>query len=695
MSLQDDTPPVPLPKEGHGSLSYWQDQIQSADEKRLRYKEQEWDKNVQYYLGRTLDALPQQDTVVVPKDFANVERKKAELFFQNPDVTLTPKMPGLEDAVFKFQAVLNQKLGPDGVDAGTMMTETTFDACMTGMLCSKIGYESFSDGTLPVQIGEEETQPGQMLPGAVLGLGPMTPSVMEPQFEQVPNIIYERYFWERVSPAKVLIPSEFSGFNYDKAPWLGFEFEENWEILRRKYELPEDAPGGGAADNQEHMLKSERQDVETRSSKPKRRKGWEIWYRASLYDPAVKHPERLRTFVLLEGWDEPIDHRESPYQKIGPNGKLKGMLGYPIHIGAMRYVSDTAFPTAEPTIGRNQVKELSKSRTQMLLQRDRNVPMRLADVHRLGGQAALDKIQQNVWQAVIPVVGLDANNPPIQEIARANYPPEDFQFNSIISRDLDEVWAFGPNQRGLETAERKTATEIQNIQSNVSTRLDYERRHIIRFYVRGAEKLGALIQLFAGPEDYIEILGQDGSRRLQVWNKEEIQGEFVYDAKPDSAVRVDAAREFRDLLELYNLTAKDPHVNRVEILTKMARLRNLDPSRYLVPKLPERKPPPPGANFAFKGEDLLPTNPHFPIVLEILLQAGYKISPQAIQAAQQHAQAQAMIMNAVAEMGTMPEPGENRTHPGAMGQAERISKHQSERTGERSGPPVEMAGMTR
>lgn len=691
-NVDPDAPVLPLPAEGHGSLSYWTSQIKDSEEKRNRYKDLEWDKNIQSYLGKSLTTVPEQDTVTVPKDFANVERKKAELFFQNPDVNLTPKFPGLEDAVSTFQAVLNHYLGPERVDAGAMMTEVTFDACMTGLMVSKIGYENVQDGETEIQTGTREL-PAEPIPGSVLGLTAPAPQT-EPIMEPAPNIIHERYFWERVSPAKLLLPVTFQGFVYDRAPWIGFEFEDEWDVLKRRYDLPDDLEPGSGRGDQPSVLKSEREDAQV-SQATKRVKAQEIWYRAALYDPDVKHPDLLRYLVLIDGLDEPVRHEDSPYQRLTPEGKIQGMRGFPVHVGALRYVSDTAYPAAETTIGRPQVQELSKSRTQMLLQRDRNVPMRFVDVTRIGGEPGLDKLRRNVWQSYVPIMGLDVNQPPVMELARSSYPPEDFQFNTIISRDLDEVWAFGPNQRGLETAERKTATEIRNIQSNVSARLDLERRHAIRYYVQGAEKLGALIQLFADETDYVEVVGQDGGRRLQAWNKDAVAGEFVYDARPDSAVRVDAAQEFSDVIEMYNLTGKDPHANRVELLTRMARLRNIDVTRFVVPELPESKPEPPKISFAIKGELLDTRNPNFPILQAILEQAGYKIPPEAIQAANAHAQAQGQILNELAATsgvaaalpgGTGSGPTGRPQHPGAMPQMDRLSKHQSDRSGELSGP---------
>lgn len=664
---------LPLPKEGHGSYSYWTDQIKTAEDKRKTYQDSDWDRNVQAYLGKSLDTKPEYDTVTVPKDFANVERKKAELFFQNPEINLTPRMPGLEDAVNIFQAVLNHYLGPSGVDAGTLMTEVTFDCQMTGLLVSKIGYESFDAGAQEVQTGETQVAPAQPLPGAVLGLsGAETPPQMEPIMGQMPNIVHERYFWQRVSPAAVLIPPNFNGFNYDRAPWLGFEFEDDWDVIKRRYHLS-DTFDRAVGHHDRLGLKSEKDAGDMVQAH--RVKGYELWYRASLYDETVVHPEHLRYMVVLDGIDEPVRHTDSPYQTI-QNGHVEGMLGFPVHIGALRYVSDTAYPVAETTIGRPQVMELSRGRTQMLNQRDRNAPMRWADPGRIGGEPTMEKLRRNVWQAVIPIPGADANNLPIGMIPSAHYPPEDFQFNTIIDRDLDIIWGFGANQRGQETNERKTATEIRNIQSNVSSRMDYERRQIIKWYVAGTEKLGALLQKFADDEDYIQIVGQDGNKRLQLWNKQTIAGPFVYGAQPDSSVRVDAAQEFKDLVELYNLTAKDDRAERGELLTRIARLKNLDPTRFVkpAPPPPEPKPEPLTVGLSLKSEDLSPMNPALPLILLLLKQAGVVVPPEL-----------------VATLQAQPPPPPLGPE-GAAPQADRISKHQSERTGALTGPSTTQTG---
>ena len=721
---------LPLPAEGHGSLEYFKNQIKAAQEKLDSYKD-DWDRNVQSYLAKVLDKSPHDDAVIVPMDFANVEAKKANLFYQTPEVQLTAQQPGLEDAVSVFQAVLNHELGLEGVDALSTMHEVLFDAlCPSGLMVSKIGYESFTDGTIDVPPPTPEppvpgvpvpgiptgpppvglapagpplgAQPGAMglpaplgspelgaAPGPMGGAsGPMPSLPAAPQ--TVPNVVFERYSWKRVSPAKVLIPADFRGGNYDRAPWLGFEFEEDWEMAKQLYGLPDDVHLKGHGTD-ERLLKSEKQMSSIDNSK--RVKGWEIWYYASQFDPAVKHPEQQRLLVILDGVDEPVRHEDSPVQKWvpKPNGgkMLAGLRGHPIHVGAIRYVSDTAYPPSETAISRSQTQELNKSRTQMILQRDRNIPMRIADLARIGGDEGLQKIRKNIWQGVIALPSASANDPPIFGVGESHFPQENFQFNNIIMSDIGRVWALAENQRGEESERHRTATEINTIQHNTTARMEAERRQVLDYFVRGARKLGALIQLFADEEHYVQIVGQDGSQRLQAWNKDTIQGEYAYTAKANSAAHVDAAEDLNNALKTYELLAKDPHINRVELLQAIARKANLDATKLIVPQLPPKGPDAPNVSFRFAGQDLDVRSPAFPIILSIMKQAGYQIPDELVQQAQEHAQQQALIMGSAPVGMPLPPnpampaggPSPQTAHGGPAEKVMRLSKRRAEEGG--------------
>lgn len=687
-----------LPDEGRGSYAYWTGEVQSAVDRINRFRS-DWNTNLDFYRAKTLRIKPDHDTVVVPRDFENVEQKSSQLFFQVPDVHLTAKQKELATNIQTFQAVLNHYLSEDECDALALMNEVLFDAlCPSGLMCSKIGYETFEQGTTQMQVGEQPAadQPPPMAPGAILGLTPPPPPVMEPIMEEVPNIVHARYFWSRLSPAQVLIPGDFRGSKYDRAPWLGYRFEEHPEVITTRYGIAKDdlpVRKGGVGD--QLYLDSE-PDLDKHRVSDKL-VGIEIWYRTSLFDPAAAaHPEKLRLLVLLDGHDQPLVHKDSPYQQEGKDGQLLGMVGFPIHIGALRVLTDSAFPPSECTISRSQVEELSKSRTQMMLQRERSIPMRLADLSKLGGQAGLDKLKKNIFQGIIPLDTVDANSPPIVPVGLASYPRENFAFHEFVDRDLQGVWAMGDNQRGMSSDEKKTATEQAIVDKAANARLDKERRQALRFFIAGVRKLGAMIQIFGTQQEYVSILGPNKAQQLLQVSLDQLQGKFTYWARPDSAIRLDQAEARTQVLKLYEMLAKDPNVNRVELLYEICLQWNLDPSTVVVPQLPEKGPDPAAVSFRFAAQDLDPTLPSFELTIEILRQSGYKIEPAMVQAMQAKVAQQAAIMNMAGGVPMAPGAGQpapgpgspsplQTDHPGSAPKAEHLNKHAADASGDRPG----------
>src|SRR5262249_46478620 len=153
-----------------------------------------------------------------------------------------------------------------------------------------------------------------------------------------------------------------------------------------------------------------------------------------------------------------------------------------------------------------------------------------------------------------------------------------------------------------------------------------------------------LLQLFADQQEFVEIIGQDGAKRLSAWDKTSIAGEFVFDVLPDSSAQPDAAAELQKHIKTYELLARDPQVNRVELLRKIAEEAGYDPTRLIVSQPPPHGPEPAKIAFTIKGEDLDIGRPEFPIVLAVLRQSGYQIPDELIAQAQQHKQMQSAVM---------------------------------------------------
>jgi hypothetical protein len=229
---------------------------------------------------------------------------------------------------------------------------------------------------------------------------------------------------------------------------------------------------------------------------------------------------------------------------------------------------------------------------------------------------------------------------------------------------------------------------------------------MLRYFVAGTRKLGSLIQLRSGEQKFIQVEGPNRAKRLEPWDRDRIQGQFAYTANPDSAIRVDEAQARTQSLKLYDQLAKDPNVQRVELLYEICKHWNLDPTKVVIPKIPDKGPDPANVSFRFNAEDINVQNPNFPIYLAILKEAGYKSLDQPdpttgktpIQMAMDYAAFQANIMGTAAGATGMPPAsppqlsGGNGTggpepHPGAAPKADHVSKHQADETGQPSGRP--------
>lgn len=694
----DATSILPLPEDGPNTLTAWLRRAKASEQEQQKTIDKAKE-NIQAYNGKTLDKLPTQDTIVVNKDFSNVERKKPELFGQVPAIQLTAELPGLDGAVQVFQSVVNKYLGAKGVNANAMMDECLPDVLFAGLAASKLGHEAFQDGTKQVPSGRMIPDPNAPPPPpvqAASGQPPMPPPAppMIPEMVNVPNLVYAKYYWNRMSPAKFRSPVEFTGSDFDQAAWLCQEFTEDYELGKVKYNLPVDFAKTSAVDDDKLVTPS----TQTGDGSKEIIKGYEFWYKAHLFDPTEKHPLKIRQLVIIDGYDQPVVHRDSPYQDINPTtGEVIGMVGFPIHVLTLRYVSDQAFPPADCTVSRATVNELGKGRTQMIQQRKRSLPMRWANLEAIGGQATLDKIENGEMQSIIPVQG--DGNQMMGQIATATFPRENFTFNDYCDRDISELWAFGENQRGLDTQTAKTATELSIVQQSTNVVMAKQRGRVLNYFVSGAEKLGALIQMFATDSDYIALEGQQGSAALQAWNKQTIAGRFAYSAKPDSTIAIDASQDKQNALKEYQMIANDPFCDPMEVRRECFTRLGYDVGKLLRP--PQPKPPElPKINYSFVGADLDPQSPQFPIVMEILRIGGVQISPDAVQSARQHAVVNASLgigPGAAKDSGKTPPnlQGPQTQHPGSTSQVEPINKHVFDQTGARSGPvlPPQSVGV--
>lgn len=676
--------PAPIPSQGQPPIQMspsdvraWWTRIELARQRRKRESEK-WKKLLEAYLP---PSSSDSESINSNIHFRNVQSKKAQLFFQLPELQLSPlpalqayvdpsaqPMPGqppapfdADGAVAAKRELLNKLLGRDYANVKKAAIDPAlFDVLATSAIgATKICYQVDLQ-----QVPQDVPGPSTTMPGSILGLQDV-PGPTTQQMQSVP--VYERFRWYRFSTNKLLIPHDFHSTDYDEAPWLGMEFV-----------MPlAEAVAAGYVDA-DYVPTATRDDLilETGSKEPGQGaaslvKGVEVWMHTSAYDPKVAHSQAFRQLVLVDGRkDVPGKYRDSPYQTIGPDNKLTtdSMLGNPIHPLTIRGVADSAWPPSDSAFTDPLVRQLNTWASQDIKIRDSNIPR---GFHRASITEAVDKLAQMDTGQLVAIsdedmnLGADKLFIPLPHLERAD---SDIRGQANIKQAVDETLGLNANNAGTVNTGKRSATEIATVQQNVSVRLQDERTNVMEWFLSGVRKFDALVQRYGDLENLTPIVGAADAQKILTWHS--IGGRNAFDAKPDSQLSLDAAQDRDNFLKYQNFNAKNPFVDQEE-LTRIGALKfGLDPSR-IVKQPAAPGPPPPKVGIQLAGADF--AGPAAAICVEIAQQGGFTISPEA---AQQAAQAGAAI--AAAKLITQkPATG----HGGAADTVDQLSKRQGDMTG--------------
>src|SRR5262245_5083359 len=455
----------------------WKADITRADQRRKIF-EASWERNLQAYAPEPTDVNWGQE-INPGIDFYQTEQKKATLFYETPTIVLSPNEDTptqLIPQIAGWQAKLNKKLGAKGLNCERLMDKVLFSVlCTSGMGCTKLGI------TL---ITRDVPAPADPMTG-------QPPLDAEGNPQTIPVPVYQKLFWEHFSEKKVLIPVSFHDSEFDKAPWLGMKWTMPTRLAKRQFRLPDDFEGRShEPDDQVFQTPGTAQDTGKSTDQTT---GTAIFYYAHIKDDHVLHPEHMRELVFVDGVDDPVVHRDSPYQTFDQNGVYqpddpKNLIGNPIHIFTIRDLIDSPYIPSDSTMTRPLVNEIARFRTQLVEQRDSSTSVRLAD-EKIITPELLAKVVRSPWGAILQVPDLDPARPPVIELAKSVYPRESFTAQDVIERDLAKITTLGSNQLGIEQNEVRSATESAFMQQNANTRQAKERNRTLAAFTKGVEKI--------------------------------------------------------------------------------------------------------------------------------------------------------------------------------------------------------------
>ena len=664
--------PAALQDKQPGSEKEWHAKIDACKQKKKRLAPR-WRLNVSYRVGRPFDALPDTaaDEVNVPVDWSRTKAKQANLFFQVPNVKVTARSPQFQQAAPVYGAALNFEL-ENTCKSYIMMDEILADTInASGLGVGMLGVEAEYETVEVPAVQEGQYTPEQMEMILAQNGGTM-PTV------STKRLVYLKYFTRRISPINFLWPADFNGTDWQDAEWLGYEGLIPLADAKRK---------GWVDDNYEtecaDKIETLNSDNDQKDSQPigKYVRYSEIFYRKSVLDPSVKDCRALGHLVFVDGKQEPVKDDDFKWQMYNKQSRQwLGLTTFPIKVLTLTTITDDALPPSDSEIGRPQVMELNRSRSQMVRQRDRSLPLRWFDVNMVDEMVA-EQMRKGVYQDMIPMDGPGGNA--IGEVARANYPRESFEFQNIITNDLDQAWAMGQNQQGFATPGDTSATEAEIMAGASDIRLEYERAKVLRFFLEFAEGIGSLMQLFQDEAKWVEVTGPDGFQALQAWDRRAIRGDFMFKARPDAAIRIDVGQKRTESLNLYKLLRRDPLINPQFLVMELLELHGYDPTKVMAP--PEQpQPKPANIRFSFSGEDM--ANPM--VVALVQKNSPTPLEPEDIAAAKKM-MGDAGIPELPPTVPPMPKPGENGQPP-SMDQLS-AGADDAPRPEPRDGQPPELA----
>ncbi len=594
-----------------------------------------WTVNVDYRRGKPFTSQTDDDQVAVNLDWSLTKAKQAALFSQVPQVRIDHVPDTLpKNAPWAIQ--LEHQLNDTLVEAGI---EAAMDECLpdcinaAGLGIVLVSYDALTEdrqvpkmdiSSLPPEQQDEFTQSGTVQ-GTFL---PM---------DTIPYALDHRYTIQRVSPGDFLWPINYTGSNFDKAPWLGRSGRVTWAEALQLFAKTDANPNGLTEDDHDTVIGEDRpildrltHDVERDKTSADEMVGFdELFYHENTYDVEAKSYNTIHHMVYVAGKEKPVIDEPWKGQKVNPQDhSVIGTLKYPLRVLTLTYISDETIPPSDSAIGRPQVNEINKARTQMIRQRERSLPVRWANSDRVD-PAIMQNLMRGNWQAFIPVQGEGSRI--IGEVSRAMMPPENFKFDQIAKADLNEEWVTG--NIGLQVTSDKSSDEDQN-KSNANTQIGRERAKVASFFIGIAEVLGGLLCLYEDPSGFGQGFDPAISKDLRC------------SILADSTVLLDSNQKLARLNQFINVYAKSGWINVEPVLQEIATLTGLDPS--IVVKAPEPKPPvEPNISLRLTGvEDMLN-----PLALAFLIKSGQAPSNDLIE------QAKALIQQAVVPPAGLQMPG--------------------------------------
>ena len=290
-------------------------------------------------------------------------------------------------------------------------------------------------------------------------------------------------------------------------------------------------------------------------------------------------PSLQNEFLLDDEWPYDIEVEDDPF---------------PVTI--VDSICDNRYPYSysEFRPAMEHIRELNRLRTNMAYHVKANQPKYLY------AKGALTRAQAQKFASARPDELIEANNPDaIKQAPMAEFPRETLGWNQMIESDLVKLTGLIEYEGSPQS---ETATEASIMEGRAQVRKRERSRKIEQAVTKSLAKLGQLCQQFQNEQISVEINGPQGSAFKNL-NREQIQGEFLFDIEPGiMEFKNEALRKQQDL-KFAEVMGSNPHVDQRLLAKRLAKSFDYKEDEILLP-VDQVKTPPPEPTLKFKPIDV-------------------------------------------------------------------------------------------
>ncbi len=527
-------------------LQWWKDEIKSGCKYRLQYgKSKEWTAYKHMYRGFWGPGI-----VPVNLIYSIGRSMIPQIYFRNPRVSITSKIPGFTASAMILEQVDNYLIKATGLK--NELKSNVLDAYLCGVAPGILGYDS-----------EYGYNPSFNLDSKLLDSSLTSFNKDGERIEYTDNIQPGMPWYKRCNPEDFIVP--WGTHNFNEARWYAFR------KMRTKRDVMEDKKYGNK-DNLKAPYSSKLEgstDGNTQAvskfisgEKDEDNEWVELWEvhdkrTKRVYTLSLDHDKFLRDDI------DYLQYNDLPARVLGFNEDPEHFWWAP-----------------DARLINVQQQEINDIRT--MAKKHRRVGLLKMLVDKNLDPTELAKLLDEDPKAVCRVdIGTQGDIRKVAAFLQSHVPPDLALAAQEVREDSREILGFNRNAQDAPSS-RRTATEIQSVRSAQLIRID-ERRDIM------ADHLESIIKGYNhivfdnwSDERVIDVVGPDAKRYWVRFTGDQIKGDYHYTINPEEQTPQDQQSRRADAEVFMTLAAKVPGMNMQYIMQQFARQFDwIDPKQLL------------------------------------------------------------------------------------------------------------------